>query len=141
MSRLITVTSGMSRHQTPGIYAFVRSALAARGVRAPTELAPGPVVAARVEHGRWLLDCPFCPSAGLGDPDDPRSYCPECRNGPVGGKWLPAAYPADLPAIEDALLVRPPQNRNWWPGESVADLLAENDANAAAIIAHIGRSP
>jgi hypothetical protein len=80
-------------------------------------------VEARVEHGRWLVDCPVdgCAGAQLASDSDRRFVCVECAAGPFEVEW-----PLDRDEIEAALNVRPAPNRNWLPGETVADLLAEN---------------
>jgi hypothetical protein len=92
--------------------------------------APKDVVAVvRANHGRWIVDCPFCRGAQLASPTDRRFLCADCGNVNVGGKWLRVIWPADPAAIEAALLVRPLENRNWWPGESPSDLRRENRAH------------
>ena len=92
----------------------------------PSEMAQGPLLTVRVEHGRWLVDCPFCNSANLADDDEPRFFCLDCRNEDAGGLWLPVQWPRERKEIEDALLERKHTvNRNWLPHESVIDLLAQ----------------
>ena len=96
----------------------------------PVETASSPVINARCEQGRWLVDCPLCGSADLADEDDPRYFCFDCRNKDVGGKWLPVQWPNNRHGIETALLARSRTvNRNWFPGESIADLERETAAN------------
>lgn len=92
----------------------------------PNGEAVAPVLSVIVEQGRWIVLCPFCSGAELADPDDPRFYCLTCYCAPVGNKWLLVQWPAARAGIEAALLVRPEANQNWLPGETVADLLAEN---------------
>jgi hypothetical protein len=91
--------------------------------------ADGPAVQARVNHGRWLADCPtpHCRNACYVDPADPRFLCVECVNPLAEGRWLPVEFPDDRDEIEAALLARPvPATRNWTPGETVEQLRAEN---------------
>ena len=84
---------------------------------------------ARVNHGRWIVDCPNCRSASFATAPTPRLrsavpsfVCPDCNGGP----W-PAGYPAERAAIVALLDVRPdPTKRNWAPGETLGDLAAEN---------------
>lgn len=87
--------------------------------------------AAYVNHGRWCVDCPFgCGSAQYASRADRRFFCIECGNDSTSG-WVTVIWPAplDIAAIEAALGVRPQvATRNWQPGETVADLLAENQA-------------
>ena len=91
-------------------------------------------VAARINHGRWLADCPGCNSAFVMALDQPVYMCVECGNHANDGKWLAVTFPANRKAIEDELLKRPwngrnpaeAQNRNWEPGETIATLKKEN---------------
>lgn len=81
--------------------------------------------AARVDHGRWLVDCP-CGGAAAAWPESERAACLDC-----GCIWL-AKFPSKRAreAAEAALLERPlGENRNWRPGEeSLAALRLENEA-------------
>ena len=90
-------------------------------------------VQARVNHGRWLVDCPGCNSALVIDLDEPVYMCVECGNSANGGAWLQVTLPRNRRAIEAELLKRPfgrnpadAPTRNWEPGETVADLQREN---------------
>lgn len=96
------------------------------------ELARGVAAAAEVNHGRWVARCPFCASAQVVSPAGPRFLCAGaegCANGPARGAFVPVVFPPDdvRARIEAVLLVRPDRaNRNWMPGETVADLIEEN---------------
>lgn len=93
----------------------------------PAEMADRPILKAEVNHGRWIVRCPFCPGAEMADLNDPRFFCLSCYNVPIGGKWLPVQFPANRAALEAELLKRPAsESRNWLPHESVADLRREN---------------
>lgn len=87
---------------------------------------------AYVNHGRWIVDCPFCPSAQVASMSDPRFFCAGadgCANAAAGGHFVPVVFPGDkqLKAIERELLKRRNKdNRNWHPGEKVSDLQREN---------------
>lgn len=78
-------------------------------------------VAARVNHGRWIVDCPSCPNAHLLPAEGRAFVCAECGSGPHD-----VEIPHDRDDIDAALAVRNDVNRNWSPGETVDDLLAEN---------------
>lgn len=80
-------------------------------------------VAVCVNHGRWVVDCPVegCNGAQFASETDPRFVCVECGSGPFSVVW-----PEGRAAIEEVLAVRPQPNRNWFPGESVDGLRAEN---------------
>lgn len=92
-------------------------------VHLPVGMIPDKPVTARVNHGRWIGDCPVCHvGAQLLSRTDHRMCCAECFCG-----WFPVVWPADVDDIE-ALLERRlnPATRNWSPGETVTDLSAEN---------------
>ena len=80
---------------------------------------------AYVNHGRWVADCsvPHCPEAHQVKPGD--GFL--CRN--CGGEDIPV-FPEFRSEIDQLLAMRPvPETRNWWPGETVSDLIAENQAH------------
>lgn len=81
---------------------------------------------ARCEQGRWIVECPFCHGAQFAARQDPRFFCVGCLNEQAGAKWLKVVWPDDVPGIEDALRPRLTENVNFVPGETVADLQAEN---------------
>lgn len=95
----------------------------------PESTAVGEHVGALVNDGRWLVQC-RCGSAQLVDPNEPRFFCVECLNDHVGGQWVAVRFPGDTGAIEEALEQREHRGAmNWRPGETVEDLLAENEAH------------
>lgn len=63
---------------------------------------------ARINHSRWVADCP-CGSAQVVSPADPRMACPEC-----GAGWLTVTFPTDPDAAEAAVADLLPSERNWW---------------------------
>ncbi len=76
-------------------------------------------VAAYVNHSRWVADCP-CGGAEL------VSRHRDFLCGSCGGQGT-VQWPRPRKQIEAALLERPVEGtRNWWPGETVAMLRAEN---------------
>ena len=82
-----------------------------------------------VNHGRWCVRCPWCPSAQNAARSDHRFFCVECGNAAVRGAWVPVIWPEDdeIVTIESLLGARPtPANQNWSPGEATAQLAAEN---------------
>ena len=97
----------------------------------PTEIAPSPVAVAVVNYGRWIVRCPFCRGAQFAARDDRRFFCTECLNEAVARRWIRVRWPAaaTITGIDEALLARPGDHwRNWEPGASVVQLLAENAA-------------
>lgn len=71
-------------------------------------------------HGRWIVRCPFCPSARMGDPAV-NFWCSECGNAAVGGQEVKVDWPSrkDMEVAEEILAARPVENRNWEPREVV----------------------
>ena len=100
----------------------------------PTEANISGEVPARINHGRWLVDCAGCNSALVVDLGQPVFMCVECGNNHNDRKWLRVIVPRNRKAIETELLKRPwngrnpadAKNRNWEPGETVATLKQEN---------------
>lgn len=90
-------------------------------------------VKAEVNHGRWVARCPFCNSAQVASPADPRFLCAGkdgCANGPVRGAYVAVTFPDPDTSgqIETALMDRPDRaNRNWKAPETVAALIEENE--------------
>lgn len=92
----------------------------------PKELAEV-TVQAEINHGRWIVKCPFCAGAEMAEPNDKRFYCLSCFNEQVGGKWLLVEFPKNPGKIEIELLKRSKkQNRNWTSGETAKNLQDEN---------------
>lgn len=84
---------------------------------------------AYVNGGRWLTICPSCNNGVPVDPSWTATVCVDC-----GSTYSPIFPDADRVAeIEAALEGRLPANQNWLPGETVDDLLAENDAHGVAM--------
>jgi hypothetical protein len=92
------------------------------------------VVRAEINHGRWLVRCPFCSGAEEANPGEPVFYCLSCGNADFSGRVMLVAFPDERGAIEAALLRREMGNRNWSPGESLADLVRENAEHGVSAI-------
>ena len=82
----------------------------------------GPAPVARVEHGRWLVDCPHCNGAELTDKLWNSTICGSC-----GAEFRQVSWPINMTEIEDVLLVRPPHRQHWFPSETVNQLEDENE--------------
>lgn len=103
-----------------------------------TEIAPGDPLPARVDHNRWIVDCPDCNGAQNVWLETLVTMCPACWNQAVGGKWRRVAVPANYREIEAALMARPlAMNRHWRPGEAVKDLHIENVAHGLPAAADV----
>lgn len=82
---------------------------------------------ARVNHNRWIVDCPTCKNAEFLWPDERLFMCQICWNGTFNGQWVSVEVPQQKNIIEQILKTRPaPQNRNWEIGESVQELRRQN---------------
>ena len=100
----------------------------------PTEDNTSGEVAARINHGIWLVNCQGCNDALIINLDELVYMCPICANAANDGKWFKVTIPSNRKAIEAELLKRPwsgrnpasAVNRNWEPGETVATLRQEN---------------
>lgn len=86
--------------------------------------------------GRWKVNCPspVCLGASLVEPGQTAVICKcrdqgVCQHGPLCAALQHIVWPADVTAIEEAVSARPLENRNWYPHETVADLLRENVEN------------
>ena len=99
----------------------------------PHGVAVGNSIPAWVSYGRWIVQC-ACGCAQIVSRVDPRAYCPNCLNLAAGGMFRPVVFPPEADAIEAILSRRHYDvNRNWLPGESVADLQRENDTHAQEV--------
>jgi hypothetical protein len=81
----------------------------------------GETLAARVNHGRWIADCPACGSGMWTHPDWRLACCGEC-----GAVYTGVEFPGEIDQITTLLLLRPRDRQNWFPHETARDLLAEN---------------
>ena len=94
------------------------------------------VVPVRIRQGRWVVLCqnPGCNSAVIADDKERCFICAECGSPENDRHWYAVEWPAPevRRRIEELLLARPAispaqaRNRNWEPGESLADLRAQN---------------
>lgn len=122
------------------------------GLPGDVDTAAEPAIA-YVNEGRWLADCPTtgCAGAMLLLEDAP-FMCGACFNAAAGYRYRPVEWPArsDHQAIEAILVERPaPQTRNWtgraraaWgkaEGETIEDLIAENERHAVRVPRLSGR--
>lgn len=94
-------------------------------IMAPTAAAKD-AITVHASDSPWCVECPDCHGAQLACPDDRRFLCNECGNVAIGGNFRPVVWPKDRTKIEALLLVRPPEARNWQPGETLKFLRDEN---------------
>jgi hypothetical protein len=84
-------------------------------------------VIARVNHGRWIADCPICRGAEMVK-ETQDFLCGSC------GAFGRVQWPKDIAAIEAALTPRAAPYQNWWPDEKVKDLVAENKERSYGLV-------
>ncbi len=92
-----------------------------------------------VNHGRWLVACP-CGGAEYAFTEG-WMMCMSCFNGYLKHKIRRVEFPdPDFVAkLDDLLRVRPLDNRNWTPGETLEQIAQENIAHAGELLtAEIG---
>jgi hypothetical protein len=85
-----------------------------RTTTAPQGFAIGQVRFARINHNRWVADCP-CGSAQVVSPTDQRMACTECGLG-----WMTLTFPEDADTVEESVDHLLPHERNWWHDEDPA---------------------
>lgn len=98
----------------------------------PQGLCSDIVTHAYLNHGRWLVRCPWCNSCQEASRTDRRFFCVDrqCLNFPVGGAAIPVVWPedAEVEQIEHELRKRRiPAAQNWRAGVKVSDLRAANE--------------
>lgn len=76
-------------------------------------------------HGRWVVNCPSGDNNAFMIVGKNRNFICE-----VCGSEFSVRLPHNHMIIEKVLAQRPlPENRNWYPGETLADLIRENQEN------------
>ena len=118
-------------YEDDGAFALCEHIAERAGHPRPGGVALGQHATARVDHGRWIVDC-RCGGARLGKPGR-FFWCTDCGNALAGGLQLEVVWPADVDAIEQALAGRLVENQHWFPHETIDDLLAENAAHGVGV--------
>lgn len=92
----------------------------------PFDAHPRNKVRAIINHGRWIVKCPFCPGGECVDPNEPVFFCLSCGNSDNAGHVMDVQFPDERGMIEAILLRRPRiENRNW-NGEAPGILMQES---------------
>ena len=86
-----------------------------------------PPIEARIEHARFIVDCPCCNSAEFAFEAN-LFFCSLCKNSDINGDVRKVKMPSakDRKDIEDILGKRSIKNRHWRPGETLDSLKIEN---------------
>ena len=96
------------------------------GGRSVPKPMPDLILTARVDWGRWIVDCPYCPGAMAAFDTDPSYFfCRKCKN---NGTYKPikVEFPQEKGRVEVLLGNRPKANQNWRRGETLEFLEREN---------------
>ena len=113
--------------RAPALYGSQSDAIAM--VQAGRRPKSSAVAFARVNHSRWLVDCPdpTCGGCQYASKTDRRFFCHTCHNAAAGGGWVDVVWPRNAEVIERVLGERlDPRTRNWTPGETPESLRHEN---------------
>ena len=96
---------------------------------------------ARINHGRWIVDCPICNSAEYVFEGKHLLLCQNCMNDGTD-LFREVTLPANIDKIEAILNKRQAKeyiagrpnypNRNWEPGQTLDDLEKENKENGVS---------
>ena len=98
----------------------------------PSDIYLGVKLEARVNHGRWVVDCPFCKGAETIWPGEPFFLCAHCANNRTK-LAIRIELPKERVEIEKILDERlEPENKNWTPGETLAQL--KKDIKAKGVV-------
>lgn len=85
-----------------------------------------PALTPYINHGRWVVNCPFCQGAEVIWNDDLCFLCLSCFNNKANFQPIKVTFPKLRQTLEQILNKRPlAANRNW-AGESVQQLKDEN---------------
>ena len=106
--------------------------LMAKKLLPQSNISDSPPVLARVNHGRWVIDCE-CNGAVLAF-DEGIFMCGSCFNAGHKHQYRRHVFPRSRKTIELALLQRPEINRNWYHNESVSKLKVDNEAHKAELL-------
>ena len=88
---------------------------------------------ARLNHARWIADCPFCKGAEIVSAESPQLFCQSCGMKENGGHPMPVVFPGSRRQIEALVRGRPAENCNWEPHETKRDLWRDNQDHGIGV--------
>lgn len=91
-----------------------------------------PPLKAYVNHGRWLVkcECGGCEKVW----EEGWMMCRSCLNAAHGHKYRKTVFPKMREKMEMLLIQRPLVNRNWYPGETLKLLEADNEIHKEELL-------
>jgi hypothetical protein len=109
-----------------GYKAWVQKLIFTRGYQLPIQWHEAQnEIEAYVHRDAWVADCPSCSGAMIVDDTEPLFFCVDCHNADNDGKPYRVNFP-NQDEVEALMAMRAnPQARNWYPGETVEDLIEE----------------
>lgn len=72
-------------------------------------------VAARIDAGRWVVDCPLCLGAEVVSRSVPIFFCLSCGMASDGGRIRRVTFPADIATTEAGVADLRVSERYWAP--------------------------
>ena len=111
---------------------FVIPAMQKRGVDEQGYDNESPPMKAYVNHGRWLVKCECNGAEKVWE--EGWVMCISCFNGRHKHRYRRTVFPRARKKIEALLEKRPIPNRNWYPGETLADLQRENEEHKEELL-------
>jgi hypothetical protein len=106
---------------------LMRKSMATRKRYKYDDKARGKPQPARLNHARWLVDCPFCLGAEIVSHIDPVFFCQSCGMADNDGHTAPVKFPPFREEVDALMRQRPERNCNWEHGETVEYLRRDND--------------
>jgi len=95
----------------------------------------GKPLKAEIGSSNWRVRCDVCSEIIIYEPGEV-FICPQCANSSNSYRARNVLMPDNRAEIENILLQRPdPQTRDWFPNETVEQLLAENAFRSRALAA------
>lgn len=98
----------------------------------PIKVSDSEPLKAYVNHGRWIVKCE-CGGAEKAW-EEGLFMCLSCWNSGHKHQYRRVVFPKERARIEELLIKRPLINRNWSPGETLAQLKKENKEHKGELL-------
>lgn len=110
----------------------IMPAMAKQGISQANYDEVSPALEAYVNHGRWIVKCE-CKGAEKAW-EEGWFMCRSCLNAGYKHQYRQSVFPKERIGIEKLLTERPLLNRNWYPGETLSQLKAENREHTSELL-------